>query len=250
MPADLPRPWAVEVGPTGAGDDGCAMPEVLSDRLVSWASILDPQTERQARVTSELPIVEGHVALMPDAHLGIGATIGSVIPTRSAVIPSAVGVDIGCGMAARRLYLRRRGCGRRAAGRVGPGDAPGRSGRARALARAPERRGARHGSRPTRRRRRWTRSSRRRRSSARSGPATTSSSSRTTPTGGCGSCCTRAPEAGATSSRRCTSRSPAACARSRCPTRTSPGSSKGRPSSRPTFATCGGPSRTRAVIAS
>ena len=82
------------------------MPKVLSDRLVSWASILDPQTERQARVTSELPIIEGHVALMPDAHLGIGATIGSVIPTRSAVIPSAVGVDIGCGMAARRLDLR------------------------------------------------------------------------------------------------------------------------------------------------
>jgi tRNA-splicing ligase RtcB len=82
-----------------------AMPRVLSDRLLSWASILDPQTERQARVTSELPIVDGHVALMPDAHLGIGATIGSVIPTRSAVIPSAVGVDIGCGMAARRLKL-------------------------------------------------------------------------------------------------------------------------------------------------
>jgi len=78
------------------------MPEVLAERLVSWASILDPQTERQARATAELPIVDGHVALMPDAHLGIGATIGSVIPTRSAVIPSAVGVDIGCGMAARR----------------------------------------------------------------------------------------------------------------------------------------------------
>src|SRR3990172_8133777 len=81
------------------------MPEVLSERLVSWASILDPQTEQQARVTAGLPIVEGHVALMPDAHLGIGATIGSVIPTRSTVIPSAVGVDIGCGMAARRLDL-------------------------------------------------------------------------------------------------------------------------------------------------
>jgi tRNA-splicing ligase RtcB len=78
----------------------------LSDRLISWASILDRQTEAQARTTSELPIVEGHVALMADAHLGIGATIGSVIPTRSAVIPSAVGVDIGCGMAARRLDLR------------------------------------------------------------------------------------------------------------------------------------------------
>jgi tRNA-splicing ligase RtcB len=82
------------------------VPKALSERLLSWASILDPQTEAQARATSELPIVEGHVALMPDAHLGIGATIGSVIPTRSAVIPSAVGVDIGCGMAARRLDLR------------------------------------------------------------------------------------------------------------------------------------------------
>jgi tRNA-splicing ligase RtcB (3'-phosphate/5'-hydroxy nucleic acid ligase) len=82
------------------------VPKRLSERLVSWASILDPQTESQARATSELPIVEGHVALMADAHLGIGATVGSVIPTREAVIPSAVGVDIGCGMAARRLDLR------------------------------------------------------------------------------------------------------------------------------------------------
>ncbi len=81
------------------------MPTWLSDRLVSWASILDEASERQARVTAELPIVDGHVALMPDAHLGKGATVGSVIPTRDAVIPSAVGVDIGCGMAARRLGL-------------------------------------------------------------------------------------------------------------------------------------------------
>ncbi|HUB70063.1 MAG TPA: RtcB family protein, partial [Acidimicrobiales bacterium] len=50
-----------------------------------------------------LPIVEGHVALMPDAHVGIGATVGSVIPTNGAVIPSAVGVDIGCGMVAAEL---------------------------------------------------------------------------------------------------------------------------------------------------
>jgi tRNA-splicing ligase RtcB len=47
--------------------------------------------------------VEGHVALMPDAHVGIGATVGSVIPTKNAVIPSAVGVDIGCGMVAAEL---------------------------------------------------------------------------------------------------------------------------------------------------
>ena len=74
--------------------------EIVTDRLYSWASELDPQTLEQALKASRLPIVEGHVALMPDAHLGIGATIGSVIPTRGAVIPSAVGVDIGCGMIA------------------------------------------------------------------------------------------------------------------------------------------------------
>jgi len=47
--------------------------------------------------------VAGHVALMPDAHIGIGATVGSVIPTKGAVIPAAVGVDIGCGMVAAEL---------------------------------------------------------------------------------------------------------------------------------------------------
>jgi tRNA-splicing ligase RtcB (3'-phosphate/5'-hydroxy nucleic acid ligase) len=52
---------------------------------------------------SQLPIVHGHVAAMPDVHMGIGATVGSVIPTRQAIIPAAVGVDIGCGMNAVRL---------------------------------------------------------------------------------------------------------------------------------------------------
>src|SRR4051812_28522400 len=52
---------------------------------------------------SKLPIVHGHVAAMPDVHAGIGATVGSVIPTRQAIIPAAVGVDIGCGMNAVRL---------------------------------------------------------------------------------------------------------------------------------------------------
>jgi RNA-splicing ligase RtcB len=69
-------------------------------RLISWASDIDEGTVEQALKTARLPIVEDHVALMPDAHVGIGATVGSVIPTREAVIPSAVGVDIGCGMIA------------------------------------------------------------------------------------------------------------------------------------------------------
>src|SRR5438034_6450785 len=76
------------------------MPTNVNDKLISWASEIDPETIRQAEKTARLPIIEGHVALMPDAHLGIGATVGSVIPTRDAIIPAAVGVDIGCGMVA------------------------------------------------------------------------------------------------------------------------------------------------------
>jgi RNA-splicing ligase RtcB len=79
------------------------MPEQIAPNVLSWASELDELTRAQAETTARLPILAGHLALMPDAHLGKGATIGSVIPTESAVIPSAVGVDIGCGMAARRL---------------------------------------------------------------------------------------------------------------------------------------------------
>jgi tRNA-splicing ligase RtcB (3'-phosphate/5'-hydroxy nucleic acid ligase) len=75
-------------------------PKEIAPNLLSWASELDEQTLAQARRTARLPIVAGHVALMPDAHLGIGATVGSVIPTRDAIIPAAVGVDIGCGMIA------------------------------------------------------------------------------------------------------------------------------------------------------
>src|SRR5258706_8005772 len=63
-------------------------------------------TARQQLVNiSRLPIVHHHVAAMPDVHLGIGATVGSVIPTKQAIIPAAVGGDIGCGMIARRLSL-------------------------------------------------------------------------------------------------------------------------------------------------
>src|SRR5215213_8266765 len=79
------------------------MPTTINPRLISWATDIEPDTIRQAEKTARLPIVEGHVALMPDAHVGIGATVGSVIPTKGAVIPSAVGVDIGCGMIATEL---------------------------------------------------------------------------------------------------------------------------------------------------
>ena len=81
------------------------MPTNVNDKLISWASDIDPGTIRQAEKAARLPIVEGHVALMPDAHIGIGATVGSVIPTKGAVIPAAVGVDIGCGMVAAELNV-------------------------------------------------------------------------------------------------------------------------------------------------
>jgi tRNA-splicing ligase RtcB len=68
------------------------------DNLKSWTSgvDIDWDTVKQLRNIAELPILAGHVAVMPDVHLGKGATVGSVIPTKGAIIPAAVGVDIGC----------------------------------------------------------------------------------------------------------------------------------------------------------
>ncbi|MBX7445028.1 MULTISPECIES: RtcB family protein [unclassified Arthrobacter] len=76
--------------------------EIISPKLLNWASILDGKTREQAVMTAGLPFIYPHLALMPDAHLGKGATVGSVIPTLRAIIPAAVGVDIGCGMIAVR----------------------------------------------------------------------------------------------------------------------------------------------------
>jgi tRNA-splicing ligase RtcB len=78
------------------------MMEQLTKRLMNWASILEPNTREQAEVSSTMPFIFPHLALMPDAHLGMGATVGSVIPTLGAIMPAAVGVDIGCGMIAVR----------------------------------------------------------------------------------------------------------------------------------------------------
>ena len=68
------------------------------DLVRSWASDIEDGTMRQAERSARSPAVAGPIALMPDAHFGLGATIGSVIPTESAIIPAAVGVDGGCGM--------------------------------------------------------------------------------------------------------------------------------------------------------
>ncbi|MCW2697978.1 MAG: hypothetical protein JWR62_3063 [Modestobacter sp.] len=80
--------------------------EQINGRLLSWASILEPSTREQAERTAAMPFIHPYLALMPDAHLGKGATVGSVIPTEGAIIPAAVGVDIGCGMMAVRTRFR------------------------------------------------------------------------------------------------------------------------------------------------
>ena len=73
----------------------------------SWASIIDDPTRAQAALISRVPIIEGYLALMPDAHFGFGPPVGSALKTREAVMPYAVGVDIGCGMIAVQTDLTR-----------------------------------------------------------------------------------------------------------------------------------------------
>jgi RNA-splicing ligase RtcB len=80
-------------------------PTEVAPGLLSWATDIEPGTVQQAARTARLSVLAGHVALMPDAHVGIGATVGSVIPTEDTIIPAAVGVDIGCGMIATETSL-------------------------------------------------------------------------------------------------------------------------------------------------
>ena len=77
------------------------MPKLTDDKSVlSWASTLEPGALEQAKRTAQMPFVVKPLALMADAHAGKGSTVGSVIATQGAIIPAAVGVDIGCGMIA------------------------------------------------------------------------------------------------------------------------------------------------------
>lgn len=73
-----------------------------------WANEVEPQAITQLTNLAKLPFVYKHVAAMPDVHLGYGATVGSVIATDKAIIPAAVGVDIGCGMMAVKTDLDHR----------------------------------------------------------------------------------------------------------------------------------------------
>jgi tRNA-splicing ligase RtcB (3'-phosphate/5'-hydroxy nucleic acid ligase) len=70
-----------------------------------WTRDIESAALTQLANITQLPIIHHHVAAMPDVHFGIGATVGSVIPTLGAIIPAAVGVDIGCGMNAVRTSL-------------------------------------------------------------------------------------------------------------------------------------------------
>src|SRR6185437_7321057 len=83
------------------------MMQDVNGKIFNWASVLEPSTREQAERTASMPFVWPHMALMPDAHLGKGATVGSVIPTLGAIMPAAVGVDIGCGMMAACTELTR-----------------------------------------------------------------------------------------------------------------------------------------------
>jgi tRNA-splicing ligase RtcB (3'-phosphate/5'-hydroxy nucleic acid ligase) len=66
---------------------------------------IEDAARKQIENVARLPFIHKHVAVMPDVHWGMGATVGSVIPTMGAIIPAAVGVDIGCGMAAVRTNI-------------------------------------------------------------------------------------------------------------------------------------------------
>src|SRR6266849_8202545 len=70
-----------------------------------WTDRIEPQAIAQLKNTASLPFVFKHVAAMADVHLGIGATVGSVVATKGAVCPAAVGVDIGCGMMAQKTSI-------------------------------------------------------------------------------------------------------------------------------------------------
>ncbi len=70
-----------------------------------WTNDFDENTILQLKNMSQLPFIHHHIAVMPDVHWGMGATIGSVIPSKGAIIPAAVGVDLGCGMMALKTSL-------------------------------------------------------------------------------------------------------------------------------------------------
>ena len=86
---------------------------------------VEDAARRQLFNVAALPFIHHHVAVMPDVHFGMGATVGSVIPTKGAIIPAAVGVDIGCGMMAVRTIADARASCRTACAQLRVGDRGG-----------------------------------------------------------------------------------------------------------------------------
>ena len=84
-------------------------PERIAENILAWIpeGEIDDNTRIQTKNIAQLPFIYKHVALMPDCHFGLGASVGSCVPTRGAIIPSCVGVDVGCGMKAVRTSLKR-----------------------------------------------------------------------------------------------------------------------------------------------
>jgi tRNA-splicing ligase RtcB (3'-phosphate/5'-hydroxy nucleic acid ligase) len=83
--------------------------QIINDTKVPvkiWATDLEPEAVKQVRNIANLPFIHNHVAVMADGHAGKGSTVGTVIATKGAIIPAAVGVDIGCGMCAVKLPFR------------------------------------------------------------------------------------------------------------------------------------------------
>lgn len=71
-----------------------------------WTTEVEKTAMEQLDAVSKLPFIHKHVAVMPDVHWGNGTSVGTVIPTLKAIVPAAVGVDLGCGMVAHKLNLR------------------------------------------------------------------------------------------------------------------------------------------------
>ena len=84
-------------------------PHSLSRNVLAWLpeKQIEDSALQQIHSLAEMPFIFKHVAVMPDCHFGLGATVGSCIPTQGAIIPAAVGVDIGCGMIAAKTDLTR-----------------------------------------------------------------------------------------------------------------------------------------------
>lgn len=81
----------------------------LNDKAITFIPVenIEQEAKDQIENTSKMPFVFKHVAVMPDTHFGKGSTVGTVLPTKGAIIPAAVGVDIGCGMIAVKTNLKK-----------------------------------------------------------------------------------------------------------------------------------------------